>query len=92
MAARTKGRNVDGVWHRVTDDVWDATPETAANWADIQWHDPLSHVRRPHYSLPPWRPTGRRRARAAGAGHHRAAPERHLYQRDGITYHACGDR
>ena len=88
-----KGRNIGQVWHRVCEGVWYATPETSVPWDDIHWYGPFYGRRESALFL---LAMSIDRPQTCPCCHGPVTigplPERHLYQRDGITYHACGDR
>ena len=91
-AARKKGRNAGRIWHRVTDGVWYATPETSVNWDDLAWFGPFKSRAEAALFLaamstakPETCPCCR------GPVSIGPLPERYLYRRNGIDFHTCGD-
>jgi hypothetical protein len=89
-AARKKGRNIGRIWHRVTDGVWYATPETAVNWSDLEWFGPFrSRAEAAMFLVAMATPRPRvcpccHRPVIIGRG-----PDFMIWQRDGITPHSC---
>jgi hypothetical protein len=92
-AARRKGRAAGRIWHRVTEGDWLATPETSVNWADLQWYGPFKSRAEAAMFLAAIA-IDRPQTCPCCRGPVIIGPllDWHLYRRDGITYHACGDR
>ena len=92
-ATRAKGRNAGRIWHRVTDGDWLATPEASVNWAELEWFGPFrSRAEGAMFLVAMSTPKPQTCPCCHGPVIIGPRPARHLYQRDGITYHACGDR
>jgi hypothetical protein len=88
-----RGRLVGRVWHRAADGVWDATPETCIPWADLDWYGPFrSRAEAALFLLAMAAPKPRccpSCTRPVVVG---PLPGRELFERDGVTPHACGGR
>lgn len=91
-ANRRKGRDIGRIWHQVAAGEWLATPETSVNFDDIQWYGPFYSRREAAMFLvamaTPKPDTCPCCGRPVIIG---PLPERYLYRRNGIDYHACAD-